>query len=120
MIKGNGHRNLYGIFKIFMEKVSESLHREKGHFQIGLPFRGIDVNLPNNKAQAERLRSLEKRMRRDEKYKGDYCTFMASIIDKGYAEEVPASELKAKDGKVWYIPHHGVYHPKKPEKMSCL
>lgn len=107
--------------KIFMEKVSESLQREKGHFQIGLPFREIDVNLPNNKAQAEqRLRSLEKRMRRDEKYKGDYCTFMASIIDKGYAEEVPASELKGKDGKVWYIPHHGVYHPKKPEKIRVV
>ena len=34
--------------KIFMEKVSQSSQREKGHFQIGLLFREVDVNLPNN------------------------------------------------------------------------
>ena len=107
--------------KIFMRKVNHSLQTVKGHFQIGLPLRESDVNLPNNKVQAQhRLRSLERRMKRDDKYKTDYCAFMSSIIDKEYAEEVPATELKRNDGKVWYIPHHGVYHPRKPNKIRVV
>lgn len=26
---------------------------------------------------------------------------------------MPQGQLKQKEGKIWYIPHHGVYHPKK-------
>lgn len=41
-----------------------------------------------------------------------------AMIDLEYIEEldswkVPDEELGRNDGKVWYIPHHGVYHPKK-------
>ena len=25
-----------------------------------------------------------------------------------------------KNGQVWYIPHHGVYHPKKPDKIRVV
>ncbi|XP_070571225.1 uncharacterized protein [Ptychodera flava] len=40
--------------------------------------------------------------------------------EKGYAIRVPNDELDRDDGKVWYIPHHGVYHPKKPEKIRVV
>ncbi|XP_058624342.1 B-cell receptor CD22-like [Onychostoma macrolepis] len=33
------------------------------------------------------------------------------MVNQGYAEKVPT--LERHDGKVWYIPHHGVYHPRK-------
>ena len=33
-------------------------------------------------------------MKRNDKYKTDYCAFMSSVIDKEYAEEVPVTELK--------------------------
>lgn len=33
--------------------------------------------------------------------------------DKGYTKAVPQEQLRRKDGRVWYIPHHGVYHPRK-------
>lgn len=36
-----------------------------------------------------------------------------TIIDKGYTIQVPAHQLKCDDNRVFYIPHHGVYHPKK-------
>lgn len=42
-----------------------------------------------------------------------YTEFLNEVINKGYAEVVPQQELKRKDGKLWYIPHHGVYHPQK-------
>ena len=40
---------------------------------------------------------------------------MTELIKKGYAERIPEDELITEDGKVWYIPHHGVYHPQKPK-----
>ena len=48
--------------------------------------------------------------------------FMTSLLNKGYATKVPKSELD-KDGdncKVWYLPHHGVYHPRKPNKIRVV
>ena len=53
------------------------------------------------------------------KYQDDYTTFMNEIIAKGYAEKV-LKEASNNHGNVWYIPHHGVYHPKKPVKICVL
>ncbi|MCP6122469.1 hypothetical protein NL373_28215, partial [Klebsiella pneumoniae] len=50
----------------------------------------------------------------------DYTTFMEEIIQNGYAERIPADELTRADGQVWYIPHHGIYHPKKPGKLRVV
>ena len=45
---------------------------------------------------------------------------MNKIIAKGYAEEVPREEVSINNGHVWYIPHHGVYYPKKPRKIRVV
>ena len=37
---------------------------------------------------------------------------MNKVIDKGYAQRVSQDD-KPEDGKIWYLPHHGVIHPKK-------
>ena len=42
------------------------------------------------------------------------------IIRKGYAQKIPDNEVPPVPGKVWYIPHHGIYHPKKPEKIRIV
>ena len=41
------------------------------------------------------------------------------MIKKVYAVKVPDEKLKRSDGKVWFIPHHGVHHPKK-HKMRVV
>lgn len=38
---------------------------------------------------------------------------MENVISKAHAEKVSIAELERLDGCLWYIPHHGVYHPKK-------
>ena len=38
---------------------------------------------------------------------------MEEIISKGYIKE---SQATPKDYREWYLPHHGVYQPNKPEK----
>ena len=45
---------------------------------------------------------------------------MSEIIEKGYARKVSAEELPPEEGKVWYLPHHGVYHPKKPNSIRIV
>lgn len=49
----------------------------------------------------------------DSAYASEYKTFMEDVLRKGYAEKVSQKQLQRNDGKVWYIPHHGVYHKQK-------
>ncbi len=100
--------------KQFLDMVSRSMSFENGHYVIGLPFKSEDVRMPNNRKQAEqRLASLSKRLNRDEGFSHEYGQFMNKVIGEGYAQRVPPELLKRDDGRVWYLPHHGVYHPRK-------
>lgn len=45
---------------------------------------------------------------------------MSDIISSGHAEKVPVEKVLTKNGQVWYIPHHGVYHPKEPGKIRFV
>ena len=84
-----------------------------------LPFKQNQPSLPNNKACAfQLLVSLEWRLRRDQQYCADYVGFIKDIIACVDAEKVPEEELDNKP--VWYIPHHGVYHPQKPGKICMV
>lgn len=100
--------------KRFIESVSESAKLIDGHYSIGLPVRQRYLKMPNNKTVAEqRALSLKRRLNRDLAFRSDYITFMSEMLANGYAERVPTDQLARCDGRVWYIPHHGVYHPKK-------
>jgi len=44
---------------------------------------------------------------------------MRLTIEKGYAEEVPEDEIDT-DRRKWYIPHHGVYSERKPDKLRIV
>jgi len=39
--------------------------------------------------------------------------FLEDMLLKGHTEKVPASEIEGNPGRIWYIPHHRVYHPQK-------
>ena len=45
---------------------------------------------------------------------------MKHMIDQGYAEPVPPDSLQRDDGNVWYLPHHGVVHARKPGKVRVV
>ena len=44
---------------------------------------------------------------------------MTDLISKDYAEKVPECD-RVDDGRIWYLPHHGVYHPRKPGKVRIV
>jgi len=59
-------------------------------------------------------------MIQNNQYRNNYIAFINEIINKSYAEKVPQETLKTDPAKAWYIPHHGMYHPKKPEKIRVV
>ena len=104
----------------FLKILKDGVHRdEKGYYEMPLPFREERPALPNNEVIAQkRLHQLKRRFEVDDKYYQDYKTFMENIMDHGEAEEVPLNEIDSEH--VWYIPHHGVYNPKKPGKIRVV
>ena len=106
----------------FMNIVEDSVMQcEDGHYQVRLPFRNPSLTLPANRCQAERRAlSLRRKFLKDARFQEDYVASLESVIQEGFAEKVPSEDLCRADGKVWYIPHHGVYHSKKPEKIRVV
>ncbi|XP_071109472.1 uncharacterized protein [Haliotis cracherodii] len=81
--------------KEFMKIVTNSIHKEDGHYVVSLPFRDKDVIMPDNSEQAlQRLRGLKKKFTMNPQIHKDYKKFMEDILSKEYAEIVPQDELK--------------------------
>ena len=107
--------------RLFLNKVHSSRKVVDGHYEYCLPFRHGDIHLPDNKQQAvHRLKSLHRKMLNHSTFHQQYTAFMDQLLVKGYAEKVPEEELMRNDGRVWYLPHHGVFHPRKPGKIRIV
>jgi hypothetical protein len=101
--------------------MDETTQLKNGHYQMALPLKNSVNRLPDNKPMAEhRLSLLKKRLLRDTDMHVKYSVFMADLFKKGYAEKVPADMYDRSDGRVWYLPHHSVLHPKKPDKVRVV
>jgi len=88
------------------------------HYECPLPFRHHDVVMPSNRAQAvHQANGLKKSFARDEKFEQEYKGFMKSIIDKNYARLAPDPPTPQ---RCWYLPHHAIYHPQKPDKIRVV
>jgi hypothetical protein len=104
----------------FLQIVKEGIHqREDGYYEMPLPFRNGEPNLPNNRQAAlHRAMGLKKQFVKRPRYQEHYTAFMREILQRGDAEKVPPDEVTSSNA--WYIPHHGVYHPKKPNKVRVV
>ncbi|XP_043199287.1 uncharacterized protein LOC122368999 [Amphibalanus amphitrite] len=93
----------------------------KDHYEVGLPVVDEGLILPNNRNMAaSRLLSLRNKLRRSDKLASDYKLYMKNMLQNGFAEPVPNADLSRNDGKVWYLPHHAVQHPQKPDKVRIV
>ncbi|XP_061191695.1 uncharacterized protein LOC133199905 [Saccostrea echinata] len=107
--------------KTFLSQVEKSIKQVNGHYSIGLPFRNNSVSLPNNMIQGlQRLECLKKKMLKNLQFRTDYTVFMNKLFEKDFVEPVPEMQLQRDDGRVWYLPHHGIYHTKKPGKIRVV
>lgn len=95
--------------KQLMLSVKKTTRFEDRHYYVGLPLRYEAVKMPNDHCVAEqRAASLKKKLRKNAQFLEDYKVFMKSILDNG-------NNLDRNDDRIWYVPHHGVYHLKKKE-----
>ena len=101
----------------FLDITKTDIHvTDDGHYNISLPFRDDNAELPCNRKMAEsRLNGLKARFAKDPKYKNDYVKFIDDMLVKGYVEKAPQTNKGT-----WYLPHHGVYHPRKPSKIRVV
>ena len=104
-----------------LSKMEESLTvTEDGHYQLSLPWRHQPPILKNNHRVAEsRMLSLKARLSRDNELHQMYSKSMHDYLDKGHASEVP-DEFLQNDTEAWYLPHHPVFHPRKPNKVRVV
>ena len=100
--------------KLFMKKTNESIQWKDGNYEISLPFQSENIKIPNNVAYVrKRLNSLKDKLNKNVEFKNDYIKFMTKLLDQGFVEQVLDKDVNKNDGYVWYIPHHGVRHPRK-------
>ena len=88
-------------------------------YEEGLLWRKDELKLPNNLYSAMgQLKSLERRHQKDETLKKRYQETIETDIKAGYVRKVNQAELnETKDKLQWYLPHHPVINPHKPEKV---
>ena len=93
----------------------ETTSFDGGHYTIQIPFKTDGSQLPNNKKAAEhRLKQLTVKLQKQgfDRYAAEIRTLLA----KGYAEKVKTSNSEQE----WYLPHHAVMHPCKPDKVRVV
>ena len=107
--------------KCFLKKIERGITYVEGHHQMPLPFRDDDILMPSNKGQAAIRANWLKKKLKNENFHKDYTSFMHNILEKGYARKLSHQSIPpAEEGKDWYLPHHGVYHAKKPTKIRVV
>ena len=102
----------------FLVAVSKGIKQmNDGHYEVPLPLKP-DTDLPESKEMAtKRLMGIKQKMARDSQYKSDYMKGMNKMINQGHAERAPG---RCPAGSGFYIPHHGVYHPRKRDKLRIV
>ena len=64
------------------------------------------------------LKSLERRLQKDETLRKRYQETIDTDVNAGYVRKVDQAELnETRDKLQWYLPHHPVINPHKPEKV---
>ena len=90
-----------------------------GDYIIGLPWKDQSCQLPNNKTMAlQHLGGLKKTFDKNASLKVKYREAMGGYIQKGHACKVQ-DDLTATE-KDWYLHHHLVENPNKPDKKSSI
>ena len=93
---------------------------EFGNWTAPLPLRNDITQLPDSYNEAlKRLKSTRKTIDCKPEMKDHYFSFMQKILDNNHAERVPADEVNTSKPK-WYLPHFGIYHPQKPDKICVV
>ena len=74
--------------------------------------------LPDNYySSLVQLKLLEKRLAKDPHLRDQYSKTIEDDLSKGYMIQVPPHNFSNRSIREWYLPHHPVVNPKKPDKV---
>ena len=91
-----------------------------GHHKIRPPFRQEFPSLPDSlPIVKKRLTWLEIKMQRDPVFHAKYSSIVEKYSTEVSSRQVPDDEL-INLKPIWYLPHHAVWHPRKPEEPRVV
>ena len=100
--------------------MDESVALTNGHYQLKLPFRHSPPCLPDSLPVAKkRLYWLKKKMERDPEFNKQYASVVNKYQEEGSSRQVPDEEISTLK-PIWYLPHHAVWHPRKPDEPRVV
>jgi hypothetical protein len=95
-----------------------------GHYQLPLPFRHDNVQMPNNRSLAvQRAASVKRKLAVNPQYKNDYTKFISDMIDKKYARRVMTTEPNRSEDQLEALVHTSSRRlpcPEARQDSSCL
>jgi len=98
-----------------VDTVAASVKLTEGHYQLTVPWKGNQRDLPDNRQMAlGRLENLRRKLLKDEKLRSRYVHVMNEHLEKGHVS------LGSPKSPRWFLPHHPVINPKKPEKLRIV
>ena len=105
----------------FIHIMNSSLTKnESGSWAAPLPVREGFNRPPNNREDTvKRLKSTRRTLDKKPLMKPHYFDLMQKLLDKGHAEPAPKTKLSLFH-PCWYLPHFGVYHPEKQDKIRVV
>ena len=99
-----------------MDILEKTTKRKGDKYEVGLLWQDEGVQMPDNYTMAcNRLKSLERTLRKNPERAEAYCEVMESYVQQGYARRLTPEEIETKEKKRWILPHHAVVHPEKPK-----
>jgi len=101
-----------------LDFVKESFRLEDSVCIVGLPWVRPGIVLPNNKEAV--LRAFyrhEKKLLNDPEYGTKYHEAITKNTANGFARKLTREEAAIHHPRIWYIHHHGVVKPYKPDKV---
>ena len=99
--------------ELILESLEKTTCKVDGRYQVGLIWKDLNTNLPDNRAVAERRLHLESEPELNAKYRHA----IDDDLQKEYIKKLPEQELSQANPHVWYLPHHSVLNPHKPGKV---
>ena len=63
---------------------------------------------------------MGRRLSRDKMLHEKYTAVMNRSLEKGFVEEVSVDQMRVGYYPKWYLPHHPVINPKKPDKLRVV
>jgi len=91
--------------ELILKSLERTTCKVDGRYQVGLIWKNLNTNLPDNRAVAERrLHLLEKRLESDPELNAKYRQTIDDDLQKGYIKKLSEQELSkpgAKSSQIW-------------------